>query len=281
MVLATEDPPRSPPTSRHLTSPLTFQRELRRCRLAWRLPPTRSHGGSQGFKSPHLHPQNGRSERRQRRAGDAHCMFRPRCGRKFKSQFSREALRVARGLGPRPHHDHAAWSPPAANRRVILARIPPLPVGHPVDLAHCLTTAPRRRPSRSRPAVAQHDLCQPRGPGSNLGQTTRRRGHGGRPRRPRPSHPCGCRPHRHAPRPYSGRTQRTPDTGHLDAQTPAPDTDHLDRPRGTPHARTGHRTPDTGHEDADTMTTGTAGGPDLLGRHVERPHAETPKPCYC
>jgi hypothetical protein len=58
-----------------------------------------------------------------------------------------------RGLGPRPHHDHAAWSPPAADRRAILARIPPLPVGHPVDLAHCPTTAPRRRPSRSRPAA--------------------------------------------------------------------------------------------------------------------------------
>src|SRR5215211_8784424 len=49
-------PPSSRPTSRHLTSPLTVQRELRRCRLAWRSPPTRSHGGSQGFKSPHLHP---------------------------------------------------------------------------------------------------------------------------------------------------------------------------------------------------------------------------------
>jgi hypothetical protein len=56
MVRATEDPPRSRPTSRHLTSPLTVLDELRRCRLAWRLPPTRSHGGSQGFKSPHLHP---------------------------------------------------------------------------------------------------------------------------------------------------------------------------------------------------------------------------------
>jgi hypothetical protein len=58
VVRATEDDPRSPPTSRHLTSPLTVLRELRRCRLAWRSPPTRSHGGSQGFKSPHLHPHN-------------------------------------------------------------------------------------------------------------------------------------------------------------------------------------------------------------------------------
>ena len=78
VIRATEDPPRTPPTSRHLTSPLTVQRELRRCRLAWRLPPTRSHGGSQGFKSPHLHPKPRRSERRQRRAGDARPMLGPR-----------------------------------------------------------------------------------------------------------------------------------------------------------------------------------------------------------
>jgi len=56
VVRATEDPPRSPPTSRHLTLPPTVGRELRRCWLACRSPPTRSHGGSQGFKSPHLHP---------------------------------------------------------------------------------------------------------------------------------------------------------------------------------------------------------------------------------
>src|SRR5215207_224526 len=37
-----------------------------------------SHGGSQGFKSPHLHPQHCRSERRQRRAGGAHLMLGPR-----------------------------------------------------------------------------------------------------------------------------------------------------------------------------------------------------------
>jgi hypothetical protein len=52
-----KDPPRRPPTSRLLTSPLTVLRELRRWRLAWRSAPTRSHRGSQGFKSPHLHPR--------------------------------------------------------------------------------------------------------------------------------------------------------------------------------------------------------------------------------
>jgi hypothetical protein len=56
VVRAPEDHPRSPPTSRHLTSPLTVWSDQRRCWCAWRSPPTRSHGGSQGFKSPHLHP---------------------------------------------------------------------------------------------------------------------------------------------------------------------------------------------------------------------------------
>jgi 2'-5' RNA ligase superfamily len=46
VVRATEDPTKKPPTSRLLTSPLTVLRELRRCRSAWRSPPTRSHGGS-------------------------------------------------------------------------------------------------------------------------------------------------------------------------------------------------------------------------------------------
>jgi hypothetical protein len=50
VVRATESPLRSRPTSRHLTSPLTVARELRRCRLAWRLPPTRSHGDGQSAR---------------------------------------------------------------------------------------------------------------------------------------------------------------------------------------------------------------------------------------
>jgi hypothetical protein len=58
---------------------------------------------------------------------------------------------------------------------------------------------------------------------------------------------------------------RTLDTWTL--RTPAPDTGHLDRPRGTPDAgrRTGTRT-----------RRQHSRRPDLLGRHAERPHAETP-----
>jgi hypothetical protein len=113
-------------------------RELRRCRLAWRLPPTRSHGGSQGFKSPHLHPQHRRSERRQRRAGDAHCMSRPRCGRQRTSQSSQKGSQgreATRSLGRTMTTQRGHGQPPTDG--AILARIPPLPVG----LAHCPTTA--------------------------------------------------------------------------------------------------------------------------------------------
>jgi hypothetical protein len=71
-----------------------------------------SHGGSQGFKSPHLHPQPRRSERRQRRAGGAHRMLRPRCGRKLKSQSSWKAP-LTRRLGPyASNDDQGGWSPP-------------------------------------------------------------------------------------------------------------------------------------------------------------------------
>ena len=157
-------------SSRHLTSPLTVASDLGKRWLAWRLPPTRSHGGSRGFKSRHLHPYIGRSERRQRRAGGAHCMSRPRRGRKLRSQSSREALSDARGLGPRPHHDHPAWSPPAADRRAILARIPPLLVGHPVDQAHCPTAAHDDDQVEADPPLAQHELRQPPGPAPTSGR---------------------------------------------------------------------------------------------------------------
>jgi hypothetical protein len=81
----------NPPSSRHLTSPLTVPCELRRCRLAWRSPPTRSHGGSQGFKSPHLHPQTSRSERRRSSVGGAHRVPGPRWGREHSRNRSTTA----------------------------------------------------------------------------------------------------------------------------------------------------------------------------------------------
>jgi predicted dehydrogenase len=50
-----------------------------------------SHGGSQGFKSPHLHPQPRRSKRRQLRAGGARRMLGPRWGRERPGTCSTSA----------------------------------------------------------------------------------------------------------------------------------------------------------------------------------------------
>jgi hypothetical protein len=253
VIRATEDPPRRPPTSRHLTSPLTVLRELRRCRLAWRSAPTRSHGGSQGFKSPHLHPQPRRSERRQRRVGGAHCMFRPRCGRKLKPQCSPKASEASRPR-PGPHTmttQRGHRQPPP--RWAILARIPASP-GRPPGRPGPVLTTSHDDQVQVDPPLAQHGLRQLRAPGSNLGQTTRRHGHRGRPRRspaiPRrtaagpPPHPATSFPsdtadaatHRH----------RTPDTRTLRRPHRTPVT--RTGPRRTPDARTGYWTPDAGHE---------------------------------
>ena len=168
----------------------------------------------------------------------------------------------------------------------MLARIQPILVGHPVDLAPLPTTSHDDDQVQVDPPLAQHGLRQLRGPGSNLGQTTRRRGHGGRPRRPRPSQPCGCRP-TPRPRPHSAldtadaatHGHRTPDAGGRTV-----DTWTLRRPHRTPVTWTGpveHRTlaPDAGHRmpdtNADTVTTAQpASGPPWPPR--ERPHAETP-----
>jgi hypothetical protein len=67
-----------------------------------------SHGGSQGFKSPHLHAQTSRSERRQRRAGGARCMLRPRCGRNRMSQPSQEGAKRPGDSALVSHDDHGA-----------------------------------------------------------------------------------------------------------------------------------------------------------------------------
>jgi hypothetical protein len=187
-----------------------------------------SHGGSQGFKSPHLHPQHCRSERREPRAGGAHCILRPRCGRKLKLQGSWKALR---DHGTRPqasHHDHVAWSLLAAYRRATLARIQPLPVGTRSNWPQ--PNHRPRRPGQSRPPLAE---------------------------------PCSCLAHRHAPHllpvGHSGsRKARTPDahTGHwtLRRSHRTPDTDRLDRQPWTPTLA-----PDT---DADRATTAQpASGP--------------------
>jgi hypothetical protein len=235
-----------------------------------------SHGGSQGFKSPHLHPQHCRSERRRLRAGGAHCLLRPQHGRKLKSQSSREDCQRRGDSALGLTNDHAAWSPPAANRRAILAH--PGDPGQPSDRPGPPPNHfPRRRPSRS-PPMAQHGLRQPRGPGSNLGQMTRVVDTAG-DHATLAIQPCGCLPHATLhdliPIGHSGRRKartpdahigrRRPDTGHLDARTPAPDTGH--RSLGQAPVDTGHRR-GQGNDSTAGVRTSWASSPSdhMLGR---------------
>jgi hypothetical protein len=113
----------------------------------------------------------------------------------------------------------------------------------------------------ARPAPAS-------GAGSNLGQTTHRRGHGGRPRRPGHPSRAAASP---APRPATSfpsdtadaatHGRRRPDTGHLTLRHP-----HRTPVTGQSPWDTGHLTPDAGHRmpdtNPDTVTTAQpASGP--------------------
>jgi hypothetical protein len=136
--------------------------------------------------------------------------------------------------------------------RTILTCTRPILVGHAVELATAQpppTTTARSKPT---PRLAKQRLRQLRARGSDSGR--RRAGHGrsGRPRRPRPSQPYGCLPtarSRTSLRPDAAdaamHRHRTPDSGHLDAQTPAPDTGHRSRGQASVDTGRSHRTPDT------------------------------------
>ena len=109
-----------------------------------------------------------------------------------------------------------------------------------------------------------------------------------------PSRTAACP--RRAPGPHFGRTQRTrqrtdtgrrhrtPDSGHLDAQTPAPDTGHRSRGQASVDTGRSHRTPDTGHrtlaEDVDRLTKArpASGPPGPPRRATARWDAQ---PCSC
>ena len=153
-----------------------------------------------------------------------------------------------------------------SHQRMILACTRPILVGHAVELATAQpppTTTARSKPT---PRLAQHRLRQLRARGSDSGR--RRAGHGpsGRPRRPRPSQPYGCLPHRRAPGPHFGRTQRTRQRTNTGRPHRTPDSGTGQRTPGRSDARTGHWTsvpwtgkrghwslaPDTGHRTPDT-----------------------------
>ena len=161
-------------------------------------------------------------------------------------------LAATRRPGPEPHTmttqrsrrlaAHPS-SPPTGDPRAHPAN-PGRPRGRP---SLCPTTAHDDGQVQADPSADQHGLGQPRPPGSDPGRRRTGRGQGRRPRRRRPSQPCGCLPTATPPQP-PGRTQWTrepTDTGHL---------------RWTPD--TGHRTPDThaGHRTAAAWTGTRAAG---------------------
>ena len=146
-------------------------------------------------------------------------------------------------LGRTP--DHAAWSPPAADRRAILARIPPLPVGHLVDLAHCPTpptTTTKSKPTRRWPSTTCASLEGQAPTSGRRGAVVDTAGDHADPGHP--SRAAAGPP----PRPTTSFPSDTTDAGGrtLDTWT-------LRRPHRTPitwTAPSGHRTlaPDTGQE---------------------------------
>jgi hypothetical protein len=135
------------------------------------------------------------------------------CGRAAAASSRHSAAGTAlRDQATRPkasHHDHAAWSPPAADRQAILAHL-----ASPIDYESMRSLLNHTHDQVEADPPLPSTACQPQAPWSNLGQTTCRCGHGRRPRRPRPSQPRDCLPtatlHDH-----SGRMQRT-----LKARTP-------------------------------------------------------------
>jgi len=192
-----------------------------------------------------------------------------------------------------------------SHQRTMPACTRPILVGHAVELATA-QHLPRRRPGPNRrlgwPSTAcasfEHEAPTQAGdePGMDAAGDHADPGHPSRTAAcPTPAALQGLTSAGHSgrgnaqtPGVRTRRRHRTPDSGHLDAQTPAPDTGHWSRGQQawTLVARTGHRTPDTGHrtpdtghrtlaEDADKVTKARpASGPP--GHHGERLRAGTP-----
>jgi hypothetical protein len=195
-------------------------------------------------------------------------------------------LSATRQLGPRPHTmttQRGRRHLPADGR----SSAHPASSGRPRDRSgHCSTTDH----VEADPPLAQHDLRQPRAPGSNLGQTTRRRGHGGRPCRP-PAIPAVRLPAR-LPRCTTSFRSDTADDGRHGHRTSTPDAEAEHWTPGRSDTRTGHRTPiswtgtrwtlsaPTGHRrgQGDDSTAGVRTSRALI---AERPHAGDAQPCSC
>jgi len=168
--------------------------------------------------------------------------------RASSASSGRRSLHVAAALRPR------AQVPVQPGRLAATRRLGPGP--------HTVTT---ERGHRLQPEL--RICCDPRqsGPEATLAHADGRAVRGyGRTARPGPSWPCGCPPHRRAPRTHrcghSGtRTQnaRTPtrDTGHPHPDIGQPTRGHRIRGHWTVKPDTGHWTPDAwSYEYADRVT---------------------------
>ena len=228
-------------SSRHLTSPLTVPRELRRCRLAWRSPPTRSHGGSQGFKSPHLHPQHSQVRASPassgRRSLHGAAALRPRAQGRSPA---RKALRdQATRLGPLTMTtERGRRLQPELRIRCDTRQSEQKPHW----LTQMVVRSRIRRDGQTRPLLAVWLPAAPTHSTKSLAQTQRTRNARTPTRGHRTSTPdSGQRTRGHHPRGHWTFT-RTPDTGRVDAWT-RPST-RTGRPR---HGR--HRTDIPDHHD--------------------------------
>jgi hypothetical protein len=86
---------------------------------------------------------------------------------------------------------------PVPYRRAVPAQ--PVPPGRPGGRARPLAEDLPTTTAKPTPPLAQHGLRQLRASGSDSGRRPAGRGYrAGRPRRLRPSSPCGCSPHRRA-----------------------------------------------------------------------------------
>jgi len=220
----------------------------------------------------------------------------PCCGRKLTSSSAEKALRDEATRPQASHTDHTAWSPPAADRRAILAHpIQPLPVDHAVEAATAqppLTTTTKSKLTRRSPSTACTSLKRHTPTSGRRAVVDTAADHA-----PRPSQPHDCLPHCHAPRPHCGRTQRTLEG--MDTRRPprTPEAGHWTP--GRSDTRTGHRTPiswaatrgtldaRTGHRRDKATTAQPASGPPgpprrataywdaQLGRAVPVNHSQT------
>jgi hypothetical protein len=167
----------------------------------------------------------------------------PCCGRAAAASSRHSAAgKALRDEATRPqasHTDQRAWSPPAADRRAILAHpIQPLPVDHAVEAATAQpppTTRTKSKLTRRWPSTASASLKRHGPPRADVPLWTRRA-------TTPPGHPsCTTACPTATLHEHSGRTQRTLEGTDTGRPPRTPEAGHWTP--GRSDTRTGHRTP--------------------------------------